>query len=306
MNHLPFTQTDIWAEINRIHNNLEPLNVDFAGFKCLFGLCVKTGSLISFNGPICREDVEHKSIYKFLLHVLEVAKSYKVSQIKFIGLPPLRDYGNDVEKDFLRCGFKQRKWHTILIDLKQTETELLMGFAHSVRKNIKKAQARNVQVCLCETFDQYYTDYLLPYFALQHRIPDAKELYQQSWSLDCENIYHFWIAKNQDGMPLGFLGTYRYNGVATEIMSAITPLSFEQKIPVQDLLHYEVIKFHKKMGDVYFDIAGFNPEPESTKELNIRRFKEKWGNSIYDTSSYSIDTRTILQRILHKITRKRA
>jgi lipid II:glycine glycyltransferase (peptidoglycan interpeptide bridge formation enzyme) len=95
------------------------------------------------------------------------------------------------------------------------------------------------------------------------------------WWESVDAYYRFFIAADELNV-LGTLGTYRWNGVVTEFMSERTMPARERKLPVQDLLHLHAFRTHRALGDQWFDLAGFNPDPASVKEVGIRRFKEKW------------------------------
>lgn len=303
MTYIPFAQSQTWAQINKWFNDLEPVVIECNDVWCLFGLDKNTSTLTAFNGPVVPLHSGPEKLHLFLQQVLEYAKKNKIFHINFRGLCPLRKYA-ELEDAFTKLRFKKQNWNTIIIDLHISEDELLKNFKHAARKSIKRANSLGMYVELCNSFEQYYTEFWLPFCALKKRTVKDKDFYKYGWDLDQENIYRYWIAKAASGEPLGYLGTYSYKGVATEIMSALTPLAIEAKMPAQDLLHYEIIKFHKNLGDDYFDLAGFNPHPKDDKELNIRRFKEKWGSTVYDTSTYTLDRRTIIHKITNKIKRK--
>jgi lipid II:glycine glycyltransferase (peptidoglycan interpeptide bridge formation enzyme) len=46
-----------------------------------------------------------------------------------------------------------------------------------------------------------------------------------------------------------------------------------------DLLKWSIMQWACEQGNVSFDLGGVNPEPVDEKELNIRRFKEKWSGA---------------------------
>lgn len=299
---MPFTQTNVWAQINELHNNLQPVTIELADITCLFGVD-NIKSMTAYNGPLFQAKHTKHDMYTFLQKVLDFAKDNKITHINFRSLAPLRSMDKQIEEAFVDLGFSCQEWQTILINLEEDEEQLFKNFAHAARKSIRKAIDHKVQVIHCATFEQYYTQYLTPYMAVQGKSVIDRDTHAKSWDLDKEQVYNYWIARDQDSNVLGFLGSYRYGGVATEIMSALTPHAFAQKIPAQDILHHEVIKFHKSLGDKYFDLAGFNPNPISAKEINIRRFKEKWGGEVYHIPSYTLDTRTTLQKIIGRVKR---
>ncbi len=301
---IPFTQTQIWARINQYFNRLDPTLIEHSEIKCLFGIDKKNSSLTSFNGPIASEEISAQEFNDFLKKVLKTAKENRILDVNFRSLPPMRQWNLGVELEFLKMGFKKQEWQTFIVDLRASEENLLKSFDHSARKGIKKTTSLGVLVERCDRFEKFFKRFLIPYCNATKREIKEKKFYENGWDLDTENVYNYWTAQTEQGEPLGFLGTYRYNSVATEIMSSLTPLALERKIPVQDLLHWEIMRYHKTLGDSYFDLAGFNPNPISEKEKNIKRFKQKWEGEVYDVSSYTFDGRSYIKKLILSIAGK--
>ncbi len=298
---IPLTQTPLWANLNEYFNGIEPYEFTQRGVSCLFGYGNKSRSITSFGGPVISSNESEEDFEIFLKELLQKLRSENIGQVNFRALFPLRKWPESYETKLLNSKFQHHQWKTYIINLKPSEDELFKNLQHAARKGIKKAQQLGVCIYMCESFEDYYTKFLVPYLNSTKRSIKEKIFYQEGWELDKDKCYSYWVAKDQNGEALGFLGSYRYDGVATEIMSALTPLAWERKIPVQDLLHWEIIKYHKNRSDLYFDLAGFNPNPTSEKEKNIKRFKEKWGGIEYDTSSYTLDLRSPLKKLLCKI-----
>jgi len=124
---------------------------------------------------------------------------------------------------------------------------------------------------------------------------------RENWQSTQCNYYNYFIAKDKAGVVLAVLGTYHYNGMVTEIASHRTKASYGVNLPVQDLLHWEIMKFHKARGDQYFDLAGYSPDPQTPKEQGIRAFKEKWGGREINISTYTKDLSPLWFRIARKI-----
>lgn len=300
---IPFTQTLFWAELNSYYHGLLPKTVKNCNISCLFGIDNHCASWTSFGGPILYEDTTPEEFESFLIELISQAKTDRIHHVNLRSLFPLRPWQPEFEKRLLKLGFIQQEWKTFIIDLREAEDAIFKNFEHSARKGIKKAISLGVEVQRCESFEIYFSQFLIPYLKATNRQIREKEFYKTVWELESNNYYNYWIAKDNSGEILGFLGSYHYNGIATEITSALTPLAFARRIPVQDILHWEIIRHHKNLGDSYFDLAGFNPNPVSEKEKNIKRFKEKWGGKVYDVSSYIIDMRPFTQKLISKIIR---
>jgi hypothetical protein len=301
---ISFTQTSTWASMNRYYNGLEPVYLDAPGVFCWFGYDKKHSTLTSHGGPVIQENLTLETTHDFLNLLLKFSQNKAIKEVHFRALEPFSQASINFKDIFEKYGFQRQAWQTLIIDLSPPEEALFMNLEHSARKGIKKAISLGVQVESCDSFEEYHANYLVPYLSTTNREYRGEAFYKEGWELDTDNIYKYWVARSAEGELLGFLGTYSYDGVATEIASALTPLAFEKKIPVQDLLHWEIIKYHKNKGDHYFDLAGIHPNPTTTKEQNIRKFKEKWGGTLYDVPTYSLDNRSFLHKLINKIRAK--
>ena len=121
------------------------------------------------------------------------------------------------------------------------------------------------------------------------------------WGIGYKKYYQFFVAKDQKGSVLATLGTYRFKGVATEIMSHRSKGSFDNNLPAQDLLHWEIIKYHKSLGDHWFNLAGYSPNPNTPKEEGIRNFKKKWGGQEIPVHTYILDLSSFSMRMARKL-----
>lgn len=301
INRSSFTQTKTWANIHQYCNGIEPIFINHPNLSCLFGLDKKNKSLVSYGGPVVSDRCSADEFNSFLSEVIDLSAMHRARLVAFRTLHPLRFNLIFLEDSLINKKFKKEKWSTFVVNLLPSEELLLKSFQHAARKGIKKGDRLGIQVKRCEKFNDYYGKFLKAYLINQKQELKNKSFYKKYWELDKENIYNYWIAYSEDGDQLGFLGTYSYQGVATEIMSAITPLAFQKKIPVQDIMHWEIMKFHKSKGDLYFDLAGFNPSPTTDKEKNIKRFKEKWGGEVYDCSSFVYEKKSVLYKLMSKI-----
>lgn len=178
-------------------------------------------------------------------------------------------------------GYVPRPWCTSIVDLSSSEQELFSRLKRSGRKAVRRAASAGVDVAICRTRTEFLDRVVGPY--RQWKSPsedyDAKAL--AMWDADRSGCYRFFIATLRDQV-VATLGTYRTNGVATEIMSGRSP-NVPSGVPVQDAVHWHALVTHRQLGDRLFDLAGFNPEPATQKEEGIRRFKEKWGGQTVHT-----------------------
>lgn len=51
----------------------------------------------------------------------------------------------------------------------------------------------------------------------------------------------------------------------------------KSKLYEQDLIKWKIIKWGSENGMNYYNLTGFNPNPQTTKEEGTLRYKKKWG-----------------------------
>lgn len=200
------------------------------------------------------------------------------------------DKEGNVKSLYRKFGFTMKKWATYLVDLRYSEEELFKRIRHSARKCIKKSFNKGLNIVKMKTFQEYKTIYWDAYNRFEvHFGRRANPCFSVTWEEDNDGYYHYYVVQDSDKTLLACLGMYLFNGVATEIMSSISPVAYEKKLPAQDLLHWKMLLEAKRMGCHTFDLAGFNPDPQNPKELGIRRFKEKWGGEYVQYNVYHKD-----------------
>ncbi len=177
-------------------------------------------------------------------------------------------------------GYKSSKWATLLVDLAVDEEHLWYRLDQAARNKIRKCERERVRVRKIIDFQDYIVNYHKPYAMAKEAYggtPSPLYVAQVMFEEDLRGYNTYFVAESQDGQVLATLGMYIFNGTATEMASALTPAAHELKIPAQDILHWEMIKYAKAHGCHTFNLAGIAPEPRDAKEAGIRRFKEKWG-----------------------------
>jgi len=252
------------------------------------------------DGPVVFDhDRAKESIQLILKHVLRLARRNFASHIN---LTPshLSLYASDdgIANLYQEFGFEAKKWATYLVDLQKEEEELFKFISHAARKCIKKCQREGLKIVSLKSYEEFEERYWQPYVEAEAYFSrKANRARKELWDEDKENYYHYYIAEDQQGETLAVLGMYIFNGIATEIASGLMPQAYEQKIPAQDLIHWEMMLEAKRLGAHTFDLAGVNPNPQAPKEEGIKRFKEKWGGRYVEYYAYRKNTIPMLKTI---------
>ena len=150
-----------------------------------------------------------------------------------------------------------------------------MSFKNAARTGARKALATGVEIKKCSNFNEYIK-FVEGSSKIKNLRSKSLKVYEKFWASLSHQYTFFYSELN--GLPLSFLGTYEQDKVVTPISSCITEEGLKLKIPVQDLLFWEVIKYHKKKENDFFELTPviFEDEKLSEKEKNIRAFKLKW------------------------------
>jgi len=186
----------------------------------------------------------------------------------------------EIRMTFKEFGYQSSLWASLVIDLRVDEESLWRGLDHAARKCIKKCEREGVSVRRITDFQDYVENFHKPYALSKEAYgstPSPLHVQQVMFEEDMKGYNAFFVAESQGGQVLATLGMYVFNGVATEMASALTPAAQQSKIPAQDILHWEMIKYARANGCHTFNLAGVAPEPRDAREAGIRRFKEKWG-----------------------------
>jgi hypothetical protein len=172
--------------------------------------------------------------------------------------------------------YEASPWATAIVDLGGDKDALANACSSAARKAVRRGRREGLAVVGCTTRDEYVTRFLGAYESAN---PGRANPFREAavWDLDDGDHYRFYLAVDTQGDVHATLGTYRFNGMATEISSSRTPVGVDAGLPAQDLLHWEVLLAHKALGDRLFNLAGYAPEPADAKEQGIKRFKQKWG-----------------------------
>ena len=312
--HAAFCQSTTWAEIDAQANGTKPhvVSVDKSAGICIGALIGSQnvihcdgprswlrwlrgrGSVLALNcfeGPVIAPHADQNDLICFLDAVDMLAVNLGAGVVRFITPPAAGWVGHDsfIENSFKNYGYKATSWCTALVDLIPDEDAIFARINRSARKGIRRCKKDNVSVKQCVTEAEFLNDFCSTYYVASGKNPLGQpHLTRRAlamWRLG-RGAYRFFIARSGDGHVLGTLGSYSFNGFATEIMSSRTAESDSRHLPVQDLLHWELFRTHKALGDHLFNLAGFSPSPSTPKEAGIRRFKEKWGGRTVKIAIY--------------------
>ena len=178
--------------------------------------------------------------------------------------------------------WQRHRWATLKVDLTVDLDTLRSRLKPAARKEIRKAEASGVVVRRVEGADELerYVRTALGssdrYGATTASVAD----YLVTWRrLRCDNLYFETFVASHDGQFLAGLSVWGTRDGICELGSFQSAYSFDRKLSGPDLIKWRAIEWAKSEGIRSFDLGGVNPAPATSKEENIRRFKEKWGGA---------------------------
>jgi len=273
-----FLQSGYWAEIDEAVNNRVALIARASSrVAALVSHAVgEGGTLTCLHGPVIADSRDLAGASMLLAEIDSIAREHACTDVRVVGRPPRSHVPPDALTDaFVAAGYRATPWFTSVVGLRADDETLLASFDRSVRKAVRRCEREGVSVRRCEDLEALERDFMGAYGAATGGVD--LERARTVFALDRARHYAYYVAVASDGVVLATLGTYRFGGVVTEIMSVRTPAAQASGVPAQDLLHWEVMRRHRDLGDEWFDLAGFAHSPQSSKEEGIRRFKQKWG-----------------------------
>jgi lipid II:glycine glycyltransferase (peptidoglycan interpeptide bridge formation enzyme) len=174
-------------------------------------------------------------------------------------------------------------WSTFIIDLKKPKKLLFESISnHNGRKNIDRSIKRGV---IIEEIDK---NSLLEYHDLKNAMRKSAgeqekdfKILKNWWELMTPLGYSGFLAKKNE-IPVAGLLFSHVSGQIIEGGVVRSKLDYEENLYSQDLIKWKIIEWGIEHNMNYYNLAGFNPNPNNTKEEGIFKYKQKWGGNKYD------------------------
>ena len=224
-------------------------------------------------GPIIFEKSESSNIYLALNDFLISEKSVPNgwSHPIYSGNPSI-----------MKKKFQAIDWGTYLIDLTLPTDELYNNIDKSSgRKNIERSKKRGVEVeqITEDTLDDFF-DLVLKTRNFSEDEEHERRVLHLRWNLFKPLGFSGFLAK-KSGIIVGGLLFSHVNGHIIEAGVARSLEDTKENLYSQDLIKWKIIEWGSQNNMKFFNLAGFNPNPQSEKEKGIQKYKKKWGGEPY-------------------------
>jgi len=232
-------------------------------------------------GPVIFNQNKSSEIYQTLSEFLRKNNDHQVLGWQH----PFLTNGSSILKNH----FKLIPWSTFIIDLNQNKDVLFHNIEKdSGRKNIRKAEKKGIVV------EEINENNLHDYFLLFKESKGERGGKSQDYEHFLETMKYLkptgrtgFLAR-KDGRPISGL---LFSSVCGHIIEGAVVRSKEDylnKFYSQDLVRWKIIEWGVENNMKYYNLAGFNPQPISSKEEGIMRYKKKWGGKRYDYFGISL------------------
>lgn len=250
------------------------------------------------HGPLYATEPNTETVQKMCTALAEQFSSIKVADS--IVQPVFIRLNSPTKSRPLVLPFEHTMYdQTVVVDLTQSEEEILAGMSQSGRRGVRSAAKTNVQVReITEDSANYFTKHCFPileetgkrdgfgihplstYTSFLETIPDHARLYAAE---DGEEVLAWAITTEYETQSM-----YYYGGSSAKARDSFAAYA----------LHWEIIKQMKARGNVSYDFMGIAGKNfEGLK--NVTQFKIKFSKNIVDTPfTYDLPLQPLKYKLL--------
>lgn len=187
--------------------------------------------------------------------------------------------------------------HNVVIDLKNTNEELLNSFKPKHRYNIKVAQKHGLNFSIDDTTDSFnkFLDLYAETEKRQKYTGRSRAYLKAVWESFKGKVYIAQVSKDSEVLVTWFLIChessiyYAYGGSSDK---------FQNTMP-SFLMVWEIIKWAKSKGYEYLDMMGItDPTLKKNRESGFTRFKLGWSNEYV---KYADSFEIVINPMLYKL-----
>lgn len=178
----------------------------------------------------------------------------------------------------LKNKFNLIPWSTFMIDLSKPLDVIYKNIdKKSGQKNISRSENRGV------TIEEISEHNLSDFLELRNDMKEKQgvdssslETFSEWWKLMKPLGLSGYLARKNNEAVGGLLFSFAGKHII-EIAVARSELDTKEKLYSQDLIKWNIIKWGHENKIKYYNLAGFNPNPQNDKERGIFNYKKKWG-----------------------------
>ena len=281
-----FPQSEAWAKVNAtIGHKVVSKKLEKGGYMVMYIKNAKRGRFMEIPcGPVINWH-DDKQIERA---VAEIRKTAKTEHCGFVRLrPQLLDTAKN-RAVMRKTGARLAPWylaaeHTVIIDLSQSEEQLLSNMRRQTRYEVRRADKLKIKVEKgnSEELFREFHKVQVKTAKRQHFIPPNFKTLKAEREAFSKNA-NIYVAKTEDGAPIAY-GLILVDGEEGEYYEAAST-DLNRKLPGAYALIWRVIRDLKKQGVKRFNLWGIAPEGQPNhKFAGVTTFKKGFGG---DAISY--------------------
>lgn len=314
--HIPFhvsisiEQTSMMANVKKKNLGYKPNRLIWKKSKLFFYEApllgqsfLRKGSLLSpiihlfpkcirwYKGPFIEDSDENKlSVFEEILDQIEgLAKKNSMVSVEFTLPDELLE-----RKEFIEC-LMARDYHikrsaSYLLNIQDIK-KVFQGFDHSLKKQIKKCERLGMVFDEAKELDDLKKYWQLVNHSRKRnglssvRFCKIKNIFDELGQ-NCKFFFAEYNKKAVAGLAIIFYGDYM-----EEILAGSSDDVYIQKIPANDFLKWEIIKWGSKRNIKTYDMGGIPVPPYNDKEKRLLQFKKKFGGKYFENPVFNKEFR---------------
>lgn len=282
-----FLQSSLWQETNKkAGHTTEVLTTDKSSALCIVK-AAKRGRYLEVPGGPLLDWKDLKTAENVLESIKSLAKSKKCAFVRL--RPQLLNTPENLKK-LQKFGLRPSPMHlhaehTVIIDLKKSEKDLLSNMRRQTRYEVRRAEKLKLKVDSLSADKPSFKELLNEFYETQQRTalrqhfipPSKKEL-----KAECEAFgknASLYVARTETGEPIAYGLILKYGKEADYFEAASTDLN--RKLPGAYALLWQAMKDLKTEGYERFNLWGIAPEGQPHhRYAKVTTFKTGFGGDI--------------------------
>ncbi|MDP2923734.1 MAG: hypothetical protein Q8O30_08480 [Candidatus Omnitrophota bacterium] len=245
------------------------------------------------HGPlIFDKSNQYKILEKFILEIDKFAISRNLVAIRNLASPILYDakfFNKDITEDiYILHEFTPMPKATVFLDLSKDLDSIWKGLRQKTKDDLRKGLKNNIAIEFMQQEELAEYERLMLESTKRRKI-ELPPHYPNDimWTAlrkdeKCLEV----ITVKKEGKILGAKGILEFNGIIFQICSFQSNLSYNNKMNVNDIMTWEVVKWGVINKKRIYDLTGVPAYPRNKKEEGLRHFKIKWGNKLIMYNAY--------------------
>jgi len=243
-------------------------------------------------GPLIFDKMKEPDILEiFIREADKFCKSEKLVAIRNLASPLF--YSKKTESKwaqelYIKQGFRASTRGTVFLDLSRDLASAWAGVGKDAKSDLRRGLKHNLSIEFMGRDELPKYKKLMLESIRRTKMPLPPHYPEDNmWSALCKDEECLKILSvKSNGMLLGAKGVLEFNGIIFQICSFQSDISYYNKLNVNDIMTWEVIKWGIANKKRVYDLTGIPVNPINKKDQGLRRYKMKWATDIVIYNTY--------------------